>query len=278
MANAGITSSSWARGPFHEWGPHWVRGPARTGFENLAPGDKPQMQFASEFEWVAPSGRGLLTSFQANHYSAGWWMDAATTLEEAELEVHRLFTDLAALAATKNVLCRWTALATEQMADGDPPRLGSAYVWPKFLAAIPRESSRPFARSEGRRSIVDPADTRHEPDLHRQGRFVHRHQAGPRIAEHAPRRREVRLAGHAPRRTVPEPCGRQGGVSCCSSLATTGSPAPNRTGVPRSSAGGERRSSSGRRSRRSLATSPHGSTPRGRVTHRRVQPDGVAPD
>ena len=27
MADAGITSSSWARGPFHEWGPHWVRGP-----------------------------------------------------------------------------------------------------------------------------------------------------------------------------------------------------------------------------------------------------------
>ena len=141
MANAGITSSSWARGPFHEWGPHWVRGPARTGFENLAPGDKPQMQFASEFEWVAPSGRGLLTSFQANHYSAGWWMDAATTLEEAELEVHRLFTDLAALAATKNVLL---PVGT----DYSPPNKwltaihrdwARRYVWPKFLAAIPRE-------------------------------------------------------------------------------------------------------------------------------------------
>ena len=141
MANAGITSSSWARGPFHEWGPHWVRGPARTGFENLAPGDKPRMQFASEFEWVAPSGRGLLTSFQANHYSAGWWMDAATTLEEAELEVHRLFTDLAALAATKNVLL---PVGT----DYSPPNKwltaihrdwARRYVWPKFLAAIPRE-------------------------------------------------------------------------------------------------------------------------------------------
>jgi alpha-mannosidase len=141
MADAGITSSSWARGPFHEWGPHWVRGPARTGFEKLAPGDIPRMQFASEFEWVAPSGRGLLTSYQANHYSAGWWMDAAATLEEAELEVHRLFTDLAELAATKNVLL---PVGT----DYSPPNKwltaihrdwARRYVWPKFLAAIPRE-------------------------------------------------------------------------------------------------------------------------------------------
>ena len=29
MADAGVTSSSWARGPFHEWGPNWVRGPGR---------------------------------------------------------------------------------------------------------------------------------------------------------------------------------------------------------------------------------------------------------
>ena len=26
MADAGLTSSSWARGPFHEWGPNWRRG------------------------------------------------------------------------------------------------------------------------------------------------------------------------------------------------------------------------------------------------------------
>ena len=29
MADAGLTSSSWARGPFHEWGPNWRKGPAR---------------------------------------------------------------------------------------------------------------------------------------------------------------------------------------------------------------------------------------------------------
>src|SRR5918999_2072140 len=70
MADAGLTSSSWARGPFHEWGPFWVRGPAFTVPEahDL---EAPRMQFASEFEWVSPNGRGLLTSFMAGHYSGG---------------------------------------------------------------------------------------------------------------------------------------------------------------------------------------------------------------
>ena len=38
------------------------------------------MQFASEFEWIAPSGRGLLTHYMPAHYAAGWWMDSAATL------------------------------------------------------------------------------------------------------------------------------------------------------------------------------------------------------
>ena len=46
------------------------------------------MQFPSEFEWVAPSGTGLLTAYMPAHYSAGWWMDSAPTLAEAEAAVH----------------------------------------------------------------------------------------------------------------------------------------------------------------------------------------------
>ncbi|HEU4572650.1 MAG TPA: glycoside hydrolase family 38 C-terminal domain-containing protein [Candidatus Limnocylindrales bacterium] len=141
MADAGATSSSWARGPFHEWGPHWVRGPARLPFAALAAPPTPEMQFPTEFDWVAPSGRALLTSFMANHYSAGWWMDAATTLEEAEAQVHALFRDLVPLATTRNVLLpvgtdysppnRWlTAIVRDWNA---------RYVWPRFLAATPRE-------------------------------------------------------------------------------------------------------------------------------------------
>jgi alpha-mannosidase len=141
MADAGVTSSSWARGPFHEWGPHWVRGAFRLPIADMAEGGPPKMQFTTEFDWIAPSGRALLTSFMANHYSSGWWMDSAATLEQAEAEVHLLFTELAGLAATKNVLLpvgtdytppnRWlTAIHRDWNA---------RYVWPKFMAAIPRE-------------------------------------------------------------------------------------------------------------------------------------------
>ena len=141
MADAGVSSSSWARGPFHEWGPNWVRGPGRLPFAELAAGEIPRMQFPMEFDWIAPSGRSLLTSFQADHYSAGWWMDAAPTLEAAEGEVHRLFTELASVAATPNVLL---PVGT----DYSPPNKwvtrihrdwNRRYVWPRFVCAIPRE-------------------------------------------------------------------------------------------------------------------------------------------
>jgi alpha-mannosidase len=141
MADAGITASSWARGPFHEWGPHWVRGPQRLPVPEMAAGETPRMQFPTEFDWMSPSGRSLLTCFQAAHYSAGWWMDAAPTLEEAELQVHRLFDELAVDAATKNVLLpvgsdytppnKWvTAIARDW---------NRRYVWPKFVPAIARD-------------------------------------------------------------------------------------------------------------------------------------------
>ena len=56
MAAAGLTSSSWARGPFHQWGP----------------AENTRMQFPAEFEWLSPDGSGLLTAYMANHYGAGW--------------------------------------------------------------------------------------------------------------------------------------------------------------------------------------------------------------
>ena len=59
-AEAGLTSSSWARGPHHQWGP--MQRPGRS---------RERMQFASEFEWISPSGRGLLTHYMPAHYSAG---------------------------------------------------------------------------------------------------------------------------------------------------------------------------------------------------------------
>lgn len=129
VADAGLSSSAWARGPFHQWGPMADRGDPR------------RMQFASEFEWISPSGRGLLTHYMPAHYAAGWWMDAQESLAGAEDDVYRLFTEMKKVAATRNVLLpvgtdftppnRWI---TEIHRDWN-----ARYTWPKFICALPRE-------------------------------------------------------------------------------------------------------------------------------------------
>jgi alpha-mannosidase len=128
-ADAGLTSSAWARGPHHQWGPSHNE----CGVEG--------MQFSSEFEWVAPSGRGLLTHYMPAHYAAGWWMDESASLADAEAVVYRLFDDLKKVALTRNVLLpvgtdytppnRWI---TEIQRDW-----ASRYTWPRFVGALPRE-------------------------------------------------------------------------------------------------------------------------------------------
>ena len=129
MANCGVTSSSWARGPFHQWGPKHHTGSTTW------------MQFPSEFEWLSPDGNGLLTSYMPDHYSAGWQLDLANTLEEAIDRAYSLFCDLAAVSATKATMLpvgtdytppnRWvTQLAREW---------SERYVWPRFVPGLPKE-------------------------------------------------------------------------------------------------------------------------------------------
>ncbi len=128
-ADAGLTSSSWARGPHHQWGP----------MQNQ--GDPERMQFSSEFEWVSPSGRGVLTHYMPAHYSAGWWMDSSATLEEAETATYELFSTLKKVALTRNVLLpvgtdytppnKWV---TEIHRDWN-----ARYTWPQFVCGLPSE-------------------------------------------------------------------------------------------------------------------------------------------
>ena len=132
-ADAGLTSSSWARGPFHQWGP-------MAPVAGLA-GDPERMQFPSEFEWMAPSGRGLLTHYMPAHYAGGWWMDSSPSLAEAEEATYRLFAGLKKVALTRNVLL---PVGT----DYTPPNKwvtqihrdwNARYTWPKFVCALPSE-------------------------------------------------------------------------------------------------------------------------------------------
>lgn len=125
-ADAGLTSSSWARGPHHQWGPG---------------GDVDRMQFCSEFEWIAPSGRGLLTHYMPAHYGAGWGMDSSTSLTEAEGATYALFRRLKKVALTRNVLLpvgtdytppnQWVTAIHRDWA--------ARYTWPRLVCALPRE-------------------------------------------------------------------------------------------------------------------------------------------
>ncbi|MBN3512929.1 alpha-mannosidase [Mycolicibacterium septicum] len=149
-ADVGLTSSSWARGPHHQWGP----------MQN--DGDPERMQFASEFEWIAPSGRGLLTHYMPAHYSAGWWMDSAASLAEAEESAYTLFTKLKRVALTRNVLL---PVGT----DYTPPNKwvtqihrdwNSRYVWPKFVCALPSEFFTAVRAEVDERGIAPSPQTR----------------------------------------------------------------------------------------------------------------------
>jgi alpha-mannosidase len=134
VADAGLSSTSWARGPFHQWGPILSK-------FNEAGGDARNMQFPAEFEWLSPSGNGVLTHYMPNHYSAGWWMDSSATLADAEKAVYDLFLALKPAAATKNTLLpvgtdytppnKWV---TEIHRDWN-----ARYVWPRFVCRNPRD-------------------------------------------------------------------------------------------------------------------------------------------
>ena len=148
-ADAGLTSSSWARGPHHQWGP--AQG-----------GDVDRMQFCSEFEWIAPSGRGLLTHYMPAHYGAGWGMDSSASLAEAEDATYALFDQLKKVALTRNVLLpvgtdytppnKWVTAVHRDWA--------ARYTWPRFVCAIPREFFAAVRAELAQRRCVPSPQTR----------------------------------------------------------------------------------------------------------------------
>ncbi|GAA2799881.1 NEW3 domain-containing protein [Kitasatospora paracochleata] len=134
LAAAGLTGSAWARGPFHQWGP------IQKNFRE-AKDDATVMQFPSEFEWISPSGRGVLTHFMPHHYSAGWWMDSSPDLAAAEQAVYELYRKLKPVGATRNLLL---PVGT----DYTPPNKwvteihrswAAKYLWPRFVCGTPRD-------------------------------------------------------------------------------------------------------------------------------------------
>jgi alpha-mannosidase len=150
MAAAGMTESSWARGPFHQWGP------------NRMVGDNRRMQFPSEFEWLSPDGSGLLTSYMANHYGAGWVTSTAATLEAAEQAACEQFSQLAPVAATRNVLLPVGAdhVIPSRWVTGIHRDWNERYVWPRFVTALPSEFFAAVRKDAAEREVWITPQTR----------------------------------------------------------------------------------------------------------------------
>jgi hypothetical protein len=150
MAAAGMTASAWARGPYHQWGP-W-----RTV------GSNERMQFPSEFEWISPDGRGLLTSYLANHYGAGWGIHRAASLAEAKAEVLAQLALLAPVAATRQVLLPVGAdhVIPACWAGALHRHFAARYAWPRCVIGLPREFFAAVAAEAARRRIWLTPQTR----------------------------------------------------------------------------------------------------------------------
>ncbi|MEJ1110994.1 MULTISPECIES: NEW3 domain-containing protein [unclassified Kribbella] len=129
LAKAGLTGSAWARGPFHQWGP------LRQAWGDPKAGTAAVMQFHSEFEWISPSGDGVLTHYMPDHYGPGWELQHAPSVEAAGDTAYQLFATLKTVAATRNTLLPVGG-------DYTPPNnwitalhhdWNARYAWPKFV-------------------------------------------------------------------------------------------------------------------------------------------------
>src|SRR6266545_2465894 len=129
LVDAGLTAASYARGPFHQWG------------ATVTTGDSTGMQFPSEFEWIAPDGRGLLSGYLAHHYPAGWRLNELGSLAEAEAEAYAQFRALKRAAATRNVLLPvgYNHVVPSQWTTEIHRNWRKRYVWPRFVCGLPGE-------------------------------------------------------------------------------------------------------------------------------------------
>lgn len=150
MADAGLTSSVWARGPWHHVG------------AKRHTGDITRMQFPSEFEWISPSGRGVLTAYLADHYVAGWDIERKSTLDEAMAEAYRQFSSLRSVAATRNVLLPvgHDHNVPSRFCTEIHRAWNARYVWPRFVVGLPRDFFAAVRADAAERSVKFSPQTR----------------------------------------------------------------------------------------------------------------------
>jgi alpha-mannosidase len=150
VADAGLDSSVWARGPWHHVG------------AKRHTGDITRQQFPSEFEWISPSGRGVLTGYLADHYVAGWDIERVDTLEESMQKAYEKFADLKQVAATRNVLLPvgHDHNVPSRFCTQIHREWNARYVWPRFRVGIPRDFFAAVRADAERRGTVISMQTR----------------------------------------------------------------------------------------------------------------------
>src|SRR4029077_7679985 len=107
-------------------------------------------------------GHGLLTSYMANHYGAGWATQAAPDLAAAEQAAYQEFSQLAPVAATPNVLLPVGAdhVIPSRWATAIHRDWNARYLWPPFVTALPREFFAAVRRDAADRGVWLSPQTR----------------------------------------------------------------------------------------------------------------------
>ena len=112
---------------------------------------------------MAVTGRaGLLTSYLANHYGAGWVTHQAASLAGAEEAAYQQFRELSPVAATRNVLLPVGAdhVIPSRWATGIHRDWNARYVWPRFVTAVPAEFFAAVRKDAAERDVWITPQTR----------------------------------------------------------------------------------------------------------------------
>ena len=129
MAAAGLTESSWARGPFHQWGPE------RTGGGNTADAVPHRVRVAL--------ARRQRPAHQLHAEPLRGGLGDAARGRPADRRAGRLRAVPPADAGRRHpqraAAGRHRPRRPVQLGDRDPPGLERRYVWPRFVTAVPSE-------------------------------------------------------------------------------------------------------------------------------------------
>jgi alpha-mannosidase len=138
IKKAGLSYAAWYRGPFHDWG--------------IRPD---QINFPTEFFWMAPDGSAILTHHMSAGYHAGEKLARAKSILEAGRAIEGIFKEMKKVSLTKNILLPMSADFAEPFLNLTTLTRwwNKKYVSPEVIIATPKEFFR-----QVRKEISDPEE------------------------------------------------------------------------------------------------------------------------